>query len=923
MIKFNNSINDVSASQANAVINDRYSYEKKSEFNQSTDEKESYKTTRRTRSAISLSGNHIRNGFIDTFKAAKLQELREYKDLKQKVISEQPNVLNIAKKLLHDGIYNKLGKDIDPDKIYIHRFNSAESLGNGWEHNELPVESYTLTKFMLKNFNAHEQEKFGPELNLDYGIYNKGPRKNFYGKKDEVGISASDLRDIIWEIDFNSKFKSALKDFWEKNERNVSIIHRINFCIEAKIANLKGAISQEDFDLVMDTAAPGVAKRGDVTLQFLQKSEKSGSLAKVGFLDINGYPSSDILYFTAPKGKKILYIPNSTEPFYSFYNDEEMRTWLVKQFANNSQKLILEEHFSLYNRQDGLPIIGYTGVSNGMTKLGNGSWDRLGSGINNKSNIINEDVFVRVTREMKTRMFSDTDILIKSNNEVRKDIALEYLQATNQILGPLLLVLGPIGGTIGATGFLAQVGLETYTAFTGDSEKERSSAALSAGMDIGFALLLGLIGIKKLKTSEKNVLMYSEEFNASHNKLKSDLTMQERLYNIKTEGMSGRGASVVSRIWGDQDLVIAEWKKWTENCAEEYRENRKIAFNHIREYFENRNNFLNLQNLALTTLPDKLPSSLEILNIGNNELTRLPDNLPDSLRGISVSNNHLIHLPDNLPSHLEHLYASNNQLVNLPDKLPDCLQTLSVMNNQLRELPDNLPSSLEKLLLNNNELIDLRSKFPNSLKSLHVSDNQLSNLPDNLPDSITRLDVWNNRLTSLPSKLPCSLKELHLINNLIENLPADLPNSLTVLTVDNNLLTDLPKNLPISLKDFSANNNRLRNLTGNMPSFLEKLEVQGNQLTGLPNNLPNSLKFLVANNNNLEVLPRSIPSYLEELYIANNRISNLPDNLPDCLRILNVRNNQLIHLPEYLLHRQILGNLEFLIENNNIRATAA
>ena len=286
----------------------------------------------------------------------------------------------------------------------------------------------------------------------------------------------------------------------------------------------------------------------------------------------------------------------------------------------------------------------------------------------------------------------------------------------------------------------------------------------------------------------------------------------------------------------DEDL--AAWNAWAEaggpdggNRAEAVR--RLVAWRNTGDT----NAELNLNFLALSELPPRLPESLKRLHVSGNALTVLPDSLPAALQELDVSGNELIMLPDSLPATLQVLDVSGNELIMLPDSLPATLQVLNVSGNELIMLPDSLPAALKVLDVSDNELTVLSGSLPAALQELDVSGNELTIPPNSLPAQLIKLNISGTGQTHLPEYLPATLQELQACGNYLIRLPDNLPATLKVLDVSDNELIILPDSLPVTLQKLYVFRNRLICLPDSLPATLQELDVRNNALTGLPENI--------------------------------------------------------------------------------------
>lgn len=83
----------------------------------------------------------------------------------------------------------------------------------------------------------------------------------------------------------------------------------------------------------------------------------------------------------------------------------------------------------------------------------------------------------------------------------------------------------------------------------------------------------------------------------------------------------------------------AIWLEWETGALQGGGEYRDIALKRIRECLRNKNSTLDLDNLGLRSLPEKLPAHIERLILTNNQLSHLPVNFSSLLQEIYIGNN--------------------------------------------------------------------------------------------------------------------------------------------------------------------------------------------------------------------------------------------------------------------------------------------
>jgi len=168
---------------------------------------------------------------------------------------------------------------------------------------------------------------------------------------------------------------------------------------------------------------------------------------------------------------------------------------------------------------------------------------------------------------------------------------------------------------------------------------------------------------------------------------------------------------------------------WLESAPMSERASRTIVTERILKAHCDQATSLNLDNLALRSLPDCLKSlpALKTLQIRANFLTALPD-LPANLIALKAGANQLTSLPE-LPQSLRELSIYRNCLLRLPI-LPHNLVCLHAYENRLFELPE-LPPSLERLVVSGNALNQC-PPIHKALTLVNFSGNFLKNLPHQL-----------------------------------------------------------------------------------------------------------------------------------------------------------------------------------------------
>ncbi|HDR9512217.1 TPA: hypothetical protein QDC03_007485 [Burkholderia cepacia] len=416
--------------------------------------------------------------------------LRVFSALKDDVISKIPSIDEIVRGKIKSGIKEKIGLDVDPDKLHLNIFDFRGSSGtsfNGWQYPSPPVRSMTLTEVGMANFPAISDLGTSSDTNAMQAIYTEESNAPPYDKQFQ--LLASDLRDIIRSGEMQSAVTDQLDRFFKENKEDWRAVAKGQFVASAQQAYRDETLSPDDYELVMAGAAPNVPIGRVPNIEQLRAEASPESNVDVHRLDINGYTSSDILRFVSKDGREVIYTPGDTQAFHAFENAQVARDWVAKQGSTPETREVFAKHFSLYKRQDGNS---FSGVDNYLKNLGSGEWIANDSSINKYNERVSADVFSDMAQQAETRVRSDADMRIKSNSEVTADRWLASFKAGNQVFGPLALA-NPISAGLGAASFGTQIGLESNQAIHGDTQEERQEGVKEVIKDSVTAVVTALV----------------------------------------------------------------------------------------------------------------------------------------------------------------------------------------------------------------------------------------------------------------------------------------------------------------------------------------------------------------------------------------------------------------------------------------------
>lgn len=175
-------------------------------------------------------------------------------------------------------------------------------------------------------------------------------------------------------------------------------------------------------------------------------------------------------------------------------------------------------------------------------------------------------------------------------------------------------------------------------------------------------------------------------------------------------------------------------------------------------------------------------------------------------------------------THLIHLFMDDNLLSSVPSKLPASLEQLHLSRNRISKIPAGVFVGLDKLNLldlQGNKLMDdavteVSLKGLNNLVQINLAKNQLSSMPLGLPPTTVQLFLDGNNIDKIPAEyfkgLP-KMKFLRLNNNKLASggIPKNVFNlsSIMDLQLSHNQLTEVPS-IPSWLEHLHLDHNNIK-----------------------------------------------------------------------------------------------------------------
>lgn len=409
-----------------------------------------------------------------------------------RTFSDQQTLLTIARQLTEDcpdmremartiaqQILDRNGlKALDPDSVYLHRFNTAVSSPrtfNGWQHFDQPYESLTLPQLVMHRFDVHDQDN-ADLLSYLVGFYSDGPGKDVYDEHNEVRLDAKDVLEDFWKIDFAADFKRRLGTFWTNHSENFRTLAKANFLskiLEACAHDPTSALARQGGDIMRALAG---ATPWPPSAQTLNQRTLPGNGVRACTFDIGGHVATDILRLQMQDGSQVIYLPGDIDGLYHFQDVQALFLWVLNHCNHAENRARFVAHFSLNDRDEGDSQVGL----NHLIDLLYHGWGRQDfSGLNTLDQQIDEDAFDWLRNKARQRMLDDAHFTLRSNADLRKQLWIGYLKAGLQVFGPMAAVDWPVALALVGAG-IAETGLNIDQAITGHTTRERKAGVTGA-----------------------------------------------------------------------------------------------------------------------------------------------------------------------------------------------------------------------------------------------------------------------------------------------------------------------------------------------------------------------------------------------------------------------------------------------------------
>ncbi|WP_024695720.1 DUF6543 domain-containing protein [Pseudomonas syringae] len=387
-----------------------------------------------------------------------------------------PDLYDMAWRAARGVLFKRTGKWLDPEAVYWHRFSGAVSSPHtftGWEHVGTPVESMTIVELLIRRFSPQDHVA-SDELSSYGGFYTVKADHGRFNETNEVRVLAQDVLNDFWALDFSVAYQRTLDEFWRLNEHTFGVLAKARYLAAAGRCKQSGQISATDFEVLVSLV---LDEHSDTpTLACLGAGIRSGAKASVHWLDIGGFKARDILRIVGEQGVQMLYMPGEVNPFHRFEDHQALIDWLKARFANAQTHSEMRGHFVRPAADRQTPDVTFDAC---IAHLLSHDGQTGRSLVNQIKEAIPGDPFDYLRDVAREEMRADAHALLTSNTEVRKRIAMGYLDAFVHVAGNLALLGWPVAlAVVGASAF--NLGLNIDQALRGRTPAQRKAGVLGA-----------------------------------------------------------------------------------------------------------------------------------------------------------------------------------------------------------------------------------------------------------------------------------------------------------------------------------------------------------------------------------------------------------------------------------------------------------
>jgi hypothetical protein len=334
--------------------------------------------------------------------------------------------------------------------------------------------------------------------------------------------------------------------------------------------------------------------------------------------------------------------------------------------------------------------------------------------------------------------------------------------------------------------------------------------------------------------------------------------------------------------------------------------------NIIDNAIQNKNVFININNLSINELPERMKQleDIKFLTIIGCEITSLK-NLPPNLVILNAKDNKVGTITsDNLPKSVRKVDLTNNYIDYVDLSSNEELFDITLTNNCLEDIKS-LPPNLKTINLADNMLTKINNKyFGDKVVKVNVSNNSIKDV-DIKNTNITTINLSNNpinKITSLPEKLQhliisdTNIKDTNEINKLTD---------LRMLNISNTEITnidDLQDNIVVLfMNNLKLHHNKNKGEIKRLPINLRKITAESSGIKKFSFEVfPNNLVDINFSDNEIKILPK-VSDTARILELSSNYLEKI-ENIPENINVLDITNNDKLLLTDEQL--KIISSLK-------------
>ncbi len=392
--------------------------------------------------------------------------------LASQVVVAMPDLYQMA----HDGaaeLLQSLGIKDDPDSLYWHRFDNAQSSHksySGFAHQGPPEESMTFTQLFMCRFRVSDQDN-ADVLNAMGGFYRAGPETRWFNELNDVRLLPAQVLDHLWRLDFSATYHQQIDAFWTLHTASIETLARIN-CLTAAVESCQhGELSRQQVQWVAEEL--GIAQMMSLTLADLTGHCAPLPESTPAMLQIGGYDLVTSLCFTVPGGQRLLYLAGRTSAFQAFADCHAFHRWLHEQLADEDLCSHLLVHGGLLNETEAHDR------QRAWRHLADKAPDALASQVTLRGDI--KDAGAWLCLQSREQMLIEANLRLHSNSDLRKQLWIGYLSAGSRMFGPAAMVAWPVA-LLAVAASATKLALQIDQAVHAADATSRKAAILGAVM---------------------------------------------------------------------------------------------------------------------------------------------------------------------------------------------------------------------------------------------------------------------------------------------------------------------------------------------------------------------------------------------------------------------------------------------------------